>query len=60
MKLKKKINLKKITKVKKITIKKIMIKFDRKKTYGGWNCKKKKLKIISNKTNSILKNRNII
>jgi hypothetical protein len=35
MKLKKKINLKKITKVKKITIKKIMIKFDRKKTYGG-------------------------
>ena len=60
MKLKKKINLKKITKVKKITIKKIMIKFDRKKTYGGWNCKKKNLKIISNKTNSILKNRNII
>jgi len=40
--------------------KKIVIKFDRKKTYGGWNCKKKKLKIISNKINSILKNRNII
>jgi hypothetical protein len=38
-----------------------VIKFDRKKTYGGWNCKKKKkLKIISNKINSILKNRNII
>jgi hypothetical protein len=37
-----------------------VIKFDRIKIYGGWNCKQKKLKIISNKTNSILKNKNII
>jgi len=48
-KIEKKYKFKKFVKVKKNRNKKIRIKFDRKKTEGGWNHKKKNLKIISNK-----------
>ena len=44
MKLWKKYQFKKLAKVKKITIKRIKIKFDKKTTQGRWNNKKKNLK----------------
>ena len=44
MKLRKKIDLKNLSKKKKIAIKKIHITFERKITHGGWNWKKKQPK----------------
>ena len=50
--MKKNINLKNLPKKKKITIKRMRIKFERKKTHGDEIVKTKNLKIIQNKTNS--------
>jgi len=53
----KKYQFTKFTKIKKIIIKRMMIKSDRKKNEGRWNRKISAiLKIISNKTNSNWKN----
>jgi hypothetical protein len=54
MQLRKKNNFRNSTKVKKITIKRMMIKYDRVKIEGGRNHKKKSfVKIISNNNKKI-------